>query len=223
MLYRILTESVWAVKIIYLEEVNSTQSYLIDALADKKLRVPVAVSADMQYDGKGSRGSNWIGGRGNLFLSFALPLAMLPQDLKIESSSIYLSYILKEVFEELGSDVWLKWPNDFYLNNKKIGGTIVWLREGMLICGIGVNLLYAPEGFDILDIQCDKSDIINLYFSKLEKKLSWKYIFSKYRLEFDKSKIYFSHFKDNLVSLKDASLLDDGSVLCEGERMFSIR
>lgn len=210
-------------KIIYLDSVDSTQSYLVNELANKRLSAPIAVSAKVQYNGKGSRGNEWIGQEGNLFLSFAISVDMLPQDLQIASSSIYLSYILKEVLEELGSNVWLKWPNDFYLDNKKIGGTIVQFRQDVLICGIGLNLKYAPVNFDILDIQCSSQEIISCYFTKLEKKISWKYIFSKYRLEFDKSKIYFSHFRNSLVSLKDAVLLDDGSIVCEGERMFSVR
>ncbi len=210
-------------KIICLDVIDSTQTYLIDAISDERLSAPIAVSAKIQYQGKGSRGNDWISKKGNLFLSFAIPVNMLPQDLKIESSSIYLSYILKEVLQELGSDVWLKWPNDFYLDDKKIGGTLVQFKKDILICGIGLNIKCAPEGFSLLDIQCSKTEIINSYFTKLEKKLSWKYIFSKYRLEFDKSKIYFSHFRNHLISLKDASLLDDGSILCEGERMFSIR
>lgn len=56
---------------------------------------------------------------GNLFFSFVLKRNDLPSDLQIQSASIYFSYILKEVLALEGSKIWLKWPNDFYIDNKK--------------------------------------------------------------------------------------------------------
>ena len=66
-------------KIIYLNEIDSTQKYLIDKLKTKELKAPIAVVADKQNLGIGSRGSDWIGVKGNLFLSFTLTLDDLPK------------------------------------------------------------------------------------------------------------------------------------------------
>ena len=84
--------------IYWLDTVDSTQRYLKDALKNGELQVPVAVAAHKQTEGTGSRGNRWEGVDGNLFLSFALKRDALPDDLKLESASIYLTYILKEVF-----------------------------------------------------------------------------------------------------------------------------
>jgi BirA family transcriptional regulator, biotin operon repressor / biotin---[acetyl-CoA-carboxylase] ligase len=216
-------ESVCKLQIIYLESVDSTQNYLKEALQTKSVYPPVAVLAKEQSQGKGSRGNAWISGYGNLYLSFALEKEMLPKDLKLESLSIYFAYLFKEVLSEYGSNVWLKWPNDFYIDDKKAGGIITNVVKDFLICGLGLNIKSAPEGFAGIDIDVELSKILEDYFTKLEKKMSWKYIFSKYKLEFYKSKKYFSHLNGESVSLQDSILLEDGSILCNGQRIFSIR
>jgi BirA family biotin operon repressor/biotin-[acetyl-CoA-carboxylase] ligase len=161
--------------------------------------------------------------KGNLFISFALSRNNLPDDLKLESSSIYFAAILKETLEEMGSQLWLKWPNDFYLGSKKIGGVITNVVGDILVCGIGLNLCHAPLEFDILDIEIDARKLSEVYSLELEKFPTWKQIFSKFRLEFDKSKSYFTHTDNKAIELKNAILLEDGSLECNGQRIFSLR
>ena len=209
--------------IIYLEEVDSTQTYLKERLKAKELISPVAVIAKRQLEGHGSRGNSWLGEDGNLFLSFSFLIKDLPKDLKLESSSIYFSYIMKQVLEDHGSQVWLKWPNDFYLDNLKIGGTITNIVKDDLICGIGLNAVSAPENFGKLDIEISLENILNHYFKYLKKNIEWKHIFSKYKLEFGKSKNYFAHSGDSKISLSGASLQNDGSIVSDGQRIFSLR
>jgi BirA family transcriptional regulator, biotin operon repressor / biotin---[acetyl-CoA-carboxylase] ligase len=88
------------------------------------LQAPVCVGAFSQTDGKGSRGNDWIGHTGNLFISLPISRFAFPKDLKLESSSIYMAFLMKELLASMGSKIWLKWPNDFYLYDKKIGGAV---------------------------------------------------------------------------------------------------
>lgn len=206
-----------------LDYVDSTQRYLVDALRSSRLSAPVAVTTMHQTAGRGSRGNTWSGIEGNLFVSFAIKRTLLPKDLKLESSSLYFSYLLKQTLNELGSAVWLKWPNDFYLEDKKIGGAITNLVAGDLVCGIGLNLKAAPEGFGVLDVAIGREQLLESYFEKLEKMISWKQIFSMYALEFENNKAAFTHHNEKKIALKDAKLLSDGSVECDGQRIFSLR
>ena len=216
-------ESDWVVEILWLESVDSTQTFLINALKNSSLKAPILVGATLQTGGKGSRGNRWVGEKGNLFISFALSRNSLPDDLILESSSIYFAVILKETLEEMGSQLWLKWPNDFYLGSKKIGGVITNIVGDTLVCGIGLNLCCAQEEFDILDIEVDARKLSEVYSLKLEKFPTWKQIFSKFRLEFDKSRSYFTHIDNKAIELENAILLEDGSLECNGQRMFSLR
>jgi BirA family biotin operon repressor/biotin-[acetyl-CoA-carboxylase] ligase len=210
-------------QILYLESVDSTQKYLKELIKENKISLPYAVVANSQTDGIGSRGNSWSGVKNNLFLSFAIPLKDLPKDLKLESASIYFSYILKETLEEFGSSVWLKWPNDFYINDKKVGGMITNLIKESLVCGVGINIAHAPSDFARLDIVLDRDELLESYFKNIEKKSLWKQVFSKYEIEFCKNENFYTHDKDLVISLRDASLESDGSIVINGERIYSLR
>jgi len=210
-------------QILSLDSVDSTQRYLLDALKEGNLLAPVCVTASRQEAGKGSRGNSWSGLEGNLFFSFAITKSELPADLKLESSSIYFTYLLKELLAEMGSSVWLKWPNDFYLGDKKIGGAITNLYKETLICGIGLNTKVAPEGFSKLDIEISNESLLEDYFEVIKILPSWKKIFRNYEVEFVKSRNFFTHSGETKLSLEHARLLDDGSIECDGQRIFSLR
>ena len=210
-------------QILYLESVDSTQKYLKELIKEGEINLPYAVVADSQTAGVGSRGNSWSGVKDNLFLSFAISLQQLPQDLKLESASIYFSYILKETLEEFGSKVWLKWPNDFYIKERKIGGMITNVVGKSIVCGVGLNIAEAPESFEKLDVDLKREELIDRYFANLEKKSSWKQVFSKYKLEFYRNQNFYTHGKNLRISLEGASLESDGSVVVNGERIYSLR
>lgn len=208
---------------LYLDSVDSTQKYLKELIKQNKIKLPYAVIAKTQTNGIGSRDNSWYGLDDNLFLSFALHVEDLPKDLKIESASIYFAYLLKETLSEFGSKVFLKWPNDFYINDKKIGGMITNIVEDKIICGVGINLVNAPDNFSKLDIKISIDKLINKYFKTIENNDSWKQVFSKYKLEFQINQKFFTHKNNLRISLEDAHLQDDGSIILNNERIYSLR
>jgi BirA family biotin operon repressor/biotin-[acetyl-CoA-carboxylase] ligase len=210
-------------QILYLESVDSTQKYLKELIKQNKVTLPLAVVAKKQTAGVGSRDNSWQGLDGNLFLSFALHVEDLAKDLKIESASIYFSYLLKETLKSFGSKVWIKWPNDFYIDDKKIGGMITHVMEDKLICGVGLNLVDAPEGFSKLDVKISLNELLDKYFKTIKNNFSWKQVFSKYKLEFQRNQNFFTHKNHLRISLGEARLQEDGSIVVNGERIYSLR
>jgi len=207
----------------YLKKIDSTQTYLKNLLKEKKVNAPHLVLADIQTNGIGSRNNLWTGIEGNLFLSFAISLSELPKDIKLESCSIYYAYLLKDILNNLNSSVWLKWPNDFYIKDKKIGGLITNISGKNLVCGVGLNLLSAPDTFGKLDINISKYKLLELYIQNIEKKYLWKQVFSKYKLEFYRNKDFYTHDDNIKISLDTATLQDDGSIIINGKRIYSLR
>jgi BirA family biotin operon repressor/biotin-[acetyl-CoA-carboxylase] ligase len=67
------------------------------------------------------------------------------------------------------------------------------------------------------------NEILNDYFLKLEKLISWKHIFSEFKIEFQKSRFFESTVNDEKVSLKNAVLNDDGSISLGNTKVFSLR
>ena len=210
-------------EILYFNTLPSTQKYLLEQLEEGKIQVPVAVISSEQSSGLGSRDNSWSGGEGNFFASIAVDLDMLPQDLPLGSASIYFSFIMKQTLEALGENIWLKWPNDFYLNDEKVGGTITRKVNNTLVCGIGINLKNSQNGYRAL--QCDISPEILLknYLLALEKFPKWKQVFSEYEIEFELSRKFSVHIENDKKSLSDAILCEDGSLIIEGKRVFSLR
>ncbi|MBA1432880.1 MAG: biotin--[acetyl-CoA-carboxylase] ligase [Epsilonproteobacteria bacterium] len=210
-------------QILYFETLDSTQIYLKEKLLKKELNAPIAISAEVQTSGIGSRDNAWESAKGNLFLSFALPLKQLPCDLQLASASIYFSYLLQETLVAFGSKVWIKWPNDFYFGEKKIGGMITNIVDENIVCGFGLNITDAPKEFAKLDIAIEKKVLLENYFKNIEKKVLWKQVFSKYKLEFYRNQNFFTHSNGVKVSLGDATLNTDGSLNINGERIYSLR
>ena len=69
--------------------------------------------------------------------------------------------ILNNILKKRGKKILLKWPNDFYIKNRKIGGAITSTNKELLFCGIGLNLIEVDENFGKLDINIDIDEILN--------------------------------------------------------------
>lgn len=210
-------------EILYFDVVASTQEYLISALKNGTLKAPIAIIAHNQTDGRGSRGNEWIAYDGNLFLSFAIPIQELPQDLEIRSASIYFAMILKNALLSFGSDIHIKWPNDFFIDDKKVGGIITSKSGNNIICGIGLNTKKSDVNFAILDVDIKNDILVKCFFDLLAQKISWKNCFESFKCEFEYSKKLSVHINDKKVLLKDAILLDDGSLQIDDKIIYSLR
>lgn len=212
----------WMLEIHWFDCLSSTQNYLEEAIRNKKLFPPVTIATENQTSGIGSRGNEWEGCRGNLFFSTAIYEKDLPEDLLLESASIYFGFLMKEVLNGLDSNVWMKWPNDLYSHEKKLGGVITKKLGNIIICGIGVNTHSAPPNFGILDSEMPNLWVLESFLEKLQMGYSWKEIFRKFAVEFEFNKSKnFPHTSG--VNLQQATLLNDGSLDIDGTKVYSLR
>ncbi|MGL2862127.1 biotin--[acetyl-CoA-carboxylase] ligase [Helicobacter pylori] len=198
------------------ESLSSTQIYLLEKLKSNELKAPVLIVAKNQIAGIGSRGNIWESAKSALTFSLALNASDLPKDLPMQANALYLGFLFKEVLKELGSKTWLKWPNDLYLGDQKIGGVLVNVYKGMRVCGIGVNRVSTK--WACLDIGASDDWIIEGFLKKIEENLFWGEVLSKYALEFHRSNSFSFHNDcGEAMSLKDAKLLEDGRICIKGK------
>ena len=207
----------------FVEQMPSTQEFLVNAVREGRITPPFALAAKEQTQGIGSRNNTWSGLKGNLFFSFCMSETALSGDLRGESASIYFSMIMREMLAARGSRIWLKWPNDFYVGDKKIGGTLTTRVGEIYVCGMGINLKNAPQNAGILDIEVSPSVAVGEFCKRLQTAPSWTEIFKKFEIEFEKSREFITHFEGEEISLKEAKLLPDGSLEVDGRRVFSLR
>jgi len=210
-------------EILSFPSLPSTQKYLLEALKKKHLQAPVAVITEEQFAGIGSRDNSWEGEKGNFFASVAVKLSDLPEDLPLSSASIYFSFLMKKILQKDHEKVWLKWPNDLYVEDKKIGGTITQKTGDALVFGMGINLKKAQNGYGVLHTDVLPEHLLRIYLESLGKFPKWKQVFSEYRVEFEQSRKFTVHVGNTRKSLADARLCEDGSLLIEGKKVFSTR
>ncbi|EAK3327526.1 biotin--[acetyl-CoA-carboxylase] ligase [Campylobacter upsaliensis] len=210
-------------QIVCIEKIASTQLFLCEQIRKDEIKQNTVIYALEQTSGVGSRDNAWISSRGNLHLSFCVREEDLPSDLPLASVSIYFAYLLKDLLAQKGSQIWLKWSNDLYLNDKKVGGVMSHKIGEFVVCGMGLNLKFAPQNATFCDVEIEIKELVEEFIKVLEKKFLWKQIFSKYVLEFEKSKKFSVHYEGKLYALKDALLYEDGSILLANKRVYSLR
>lgn len=217
----------------HFDTLPSTQIYAIDALKNATLKPPFCIYAAHQSNGMGSRGNRWDSVKKAILFSFAVPVANLPQDLRIESSSIFFGVIMCAFLRSLGSRTWLKYPNDLYIDGQKIGGILTQKVREAIVCGIGINLYssssktHSPHIYATLEenisSNIDSMAFIAQFFESFQNFTSWKQIFSIYKLEFHKNHTFSFHFKGRKIYLKDTVLNEDGSISIDGYKIYSLR
>jgi BirA family biotin operon repressor/biotin-[acetyl-CoA-carboxylase] ligase len=124
-----------------LPSIDSTNSELMRR-ARAGLMEPVLLAADEQTAGRGRLGKGWHSKPGqSLTFSLALPLA--PADWSGLSLAVGVS-----LADSLHPDIRLKWPNDLWLQQRKLGGILVETAghggpaEGrrQVVVGVGLNI-----------------------------------------------------------------------------------
>jgi len=210
-------------EIHYFDELASTQLYLIEAIKNNTLQAPIAVVAKSQPKGIGSRNNSWIAKKGDLTFSFAIAKEALPKDLPMSSASIYFGFLVKEVLQKYDKNIFLKWPNDIYRIDKKIGGVVTYFTKGTFIVGVGLNLIRRNDEFGFIELQDAHKLILEQYFLLLKKAPLWQEIFNKFRVEFRNSFNFSVHTKKGIIKLHDTTLCEDGSLLIDNERIYSLR
>ncbi|PAF49906.1 biotin--[acetyl-CoA-carboxylase] ligase [Helicobacter sp. 12S02232-10] len=208
-------------RIEYFEELASTQTYLLEKIKTAELESPICIVANKQSAGIGSRGNRWEQVEETLSFSFSFKLFDLPKDLPIQSSCIFFGFIFKEVLVEMKFNVWLKWPNDLYIGESKVGGIMANVYKNDIVCGIGLNIY--GEKFGSLGGKVSKKEILENFFEKIKNTPEWKQIFSKYELEFYKNFNFSFHYNENVLSLNGAQLLLDGGICLNGKKIYNFR
>jgi BirA family transcriptional regulator, biotin operon repressor / biotin---[acetyl-CoA-carboxylase] ligase len=217
----ILEEKGLVLEIIWLNELASTQLYLVEMLKSRELVVPICIVAKNQTAGIGSKQNSWDGYDGNLYFSFVLPLNDLPIDLPKQSICIYFLYIFKKTLDKFSSKLAIKWPNDLYLNGKKVCGALTNIVGKFVVCGIGLNMAFSGSNYGHVEINATKEELLIDYFGALDMHQNWAEIFSEFEVEFHSTMdIFFNLYLKQGDELK---LLNDGSLSINGERVFGTR
>ncbi|BCG11238.1 MULTISPECIES: bifunctional biotin--[acetyl-CoA-carboxylase] ligase/biotin operon repressor BirA [Buttiauxella] len=140
--------------IAVLPVIDSTNQYLLERL--DTLQSGDACIAEYQQAGRGRRGRQWFSPFGaNLYLSMYWRLEQGPA--AAVGLSLVIGIVMAEVLQELGAEnVRVKWPNDLYLNDRKLAGILVELTgktgdAAQIVIGAGINLAMRNVATDVIN------------------------------------------------------------------------
>ena len=196
-------------KILFFDELNSTNVYLYDKISEKHDISDTVVVAAHQTAGRGMDKNRWESEKGkNLLFSIALKVNYLEAENQFKISqavSVAMVATLSQFIDN--QKLYIKWPNDIYYGDKKLAGmliqnTVEGKMMGTSIIGIGLNVnqiefskdipnpislkqisgkTYDLENLLNLLIYNIKSSVESLRFEFNQKDINDKYVSKSYR------------------------------------------
>jgi BirA family biotin operon repressor/biotin-[acetyl-CoA-carboxylase] ligase len=174
--------------VLRFEEIDSTNVYAAEMIAKTNPVEGTCIISDFQSAGKGQIGRYWHSEAGkNLLASFIL----YPKNLAA-TDQFFLNIIsglaVMDVVSAFCKNVSIKWPNDIYVQNKKIAGILVQntlrgkdVKSTIIGIGINVNEIAFPDdlpnptslaletnaAFTIENIRLHIAARLEYYYSKL--------------------------------------------------------
>lgn len=170
----------------HLKEVPSTNSYLSELCKKGEVKEYQTVIAENQTAGKGQRGNSWESESGK---NLTFSMVIYPTALEAKNHfliSMIAAYTVVETLNNYTNDFSIKWPNDIYWRDKKIGGILIeneWEASYVTqsIIGIGLNVNQkqfhsdAPNPVSLCQILNTEINLTELY-DKLLSNLMKSYI-----------------------------------------------
>lgn len=121
-------------KVYFFDEVENTQELAISKFSSE----PILIIARKQLKGRGRKGNDWENADQALACSFAFSLEKDHQNTSL--LPLIAGYEFSSLYEE--REVFLKWPNDLIVHEKKIGGILVEKSKEVFVTGIGINYFW---------------------------------------------------------------------------------
>ncbi|HCS88455.1 MAG TPA: biotin--[acetyl-CoA-carboxylase] ligase [Bacteroidales bacterium] len=130
---------------MFIKQTDSTNSLLYNLSVAQNLQEGFTIYTDFQTSGRGQQGNSWESAEGqNLLFSTLFCLRDLPIQRQFLLSEL-VPLAIVNVLEQYAPDITVKWPNDIYWRDNKLGGILIenFLQGGYIeksIVGVGLNI-----------------------------------------------------------------------------------
>ncbi len=138
-------------KIIYLESVDSTNSYG-KKVAEGSFVEGTVIFAEEQSSGRGRLGRYWVSPKGKgIWMSLLLKPEVLPSDAP-KLTIVAAQAVANALLHSCGLSAQIKWPNDIVAGGRKLCGILTEMSAEedeirYVIVGIGINANLEPVDF----------------------------------------------------------------------------
>ncbi|MFK7808036.1 MAG: biotin--[acetyl-CoA-carboxylase] ligase [Saprospiraceae bacterium] len=207
----------------HLETTLSTNEYVTNLLSKSKPPEGTVITAYNQAMGRGQIGSYWESEAGkNLTFSVVLYPTFLPVAKQFLLTQCLSLGVVDALSEFVPNSLSLKWPNDIYVNNKKLGGMLIQssINQTQLIhavVGIGINInqdIFISDAPNPISLkQISQEDVpLGFVLNKLCIALEKRYLQLR-RSDYDAIRIDYSrhlyyYMEDRIYKRPDGSLFE---------------
>lgn len=133
--------------LIKLSAVDSTNSFMKGIMSNSEpLPEGTVIMADNQYGGRGQAGNTWHAEPGkNLTFSIFLQPDFITPDQQFRLNMAVSTALMRALSKFCGQGAKVKWPNDIYFSDRKLGGVLIentlsGSRIKASVIGIGLNV-----------------------------------------------------------------------------------
>tara|TARA_R110002050_G_scaffold72606_4_gene156350 strand:+ start:15900 stop:16661 length:762 start_codon:yes stop_codon:yes gene_type:complete len=178
-MHKILANTVFLGKeIINLTDCHSTNEVALSMVRSGLVKEGAVVTTSNQTKGKGQRGNKWISPPGQ---NLTFSMVFTPRFLSIDEQfmlNMAVAIGVQQGLDTFVKDVKLKWPNDFFLHDKKLGGMLIENRlQGRFlessVIGVGINInqieFNIENAVSLKSLTGQGFDLNQVLFSVLEK------------------------------------------------------
>ncbi|MBQ7810090.1 MAG: biotin--[Clostridia bacterium] len=122
---------------VYLESVDSTNSYLKRIVKESEPACGLSVMAESQTSGRGRLGRSWLSAEGN-----TLCMSICVKNKYCEGFTLLVALAVFEALKPFckNKELQIKWPNDIIMENKKLCGILCERVSEYTVIGIGINI-----------------------------------------------------------------------------------
>ncbi len=140
--------------LITIKEVDSTNNFLKNLSSNSKpLPEGTVIMAESQFAGRGQQQNRWHTEPGkNLTFSILLNPVFLAATNQFDLTRVVSLGVFDALKPLLGENLKIKWPNDIYYDDKKLGGILIesvlqgsQLKQAIIGIGLNVNQQVFPE------------------------------------------------------------------------------
>lgn len=139
-----LRQNGWVQHIVYAPSMPSTNDFALGLAADRSLATPALVATTAQTAGRGRGANRWWSAPGSLTFSLILDLPeSLDAACRSQLALVAGLGIRDAVARWTPGSPQVKWPNDVYLDHRKISGILIEAsaaRPLRAVVGVGVNV-----------------------------------------------------------------------------------
>ena len=227
-------------KLIYVPECHSSNTLLYELNNSSPLPEGTVVITDNQTAGRGQRGNTWETEPGlNITFSLLLKPGFLAAKNQFRLNMAVSLGVVEGLKSCVSSKVKLKWPNDIFIDDKKIGGILIEnqlqgisLSESIVGMGLNINQeKFSSTGASSIYNFSGKFNDLNEVFQKLVESLEAEYLDLRTGNAFDLKGRYLTslykfkdvhHFQANGINFEGVIYdVDEHGRLCidsEGEK-----